>query len=293
MEQVWVTNHLASCCHAAEGLARGLPLADSRLGERFVAAAQSLQHEILTLRLPSSAFWSNLLAHAHQMDDRRSLVRTALRKTIGIESTSETSIDSLAGCLREVDAAARQALPQMLDDLEHRVRPLQAHWEARGPGLLHAIGRLTDQRLLAEHASVVAVHPAFGGGGSASLATNTVRIEALLTNVVDGVPEVVRLGWLLAQVNHELPIFSDRVHGSRLPLIAQLAMLPATLQASETVELSQLSPFTMAAALSAWQIQVAADNDIEATLLDWWHTYLDTRPAWDIALAALDQMIGD
>ncbi len=293
MELAWVTKHLASCCYAAEGIARGLPPADSRLGEPFAEATQALRKAISARRLPAGSFWSNLLAYAHQTDDRGSLIRTTLHKTIGFQETTEQSIDRLAECLREIEIEGRRALPQMLDDLAHRVRPLREHWEARGPGLLTAIGRLTDERLLADRATVVAVHPAFGGGGSASLVTNAVRIEAVLTNVVDGLPEVVRLGWLLAQLNHDLPIFSDRVLGSRLPLIAQLAMLPATLQASETVELSQLTPFTIAEALPAWQIEVAADKDIAATLLDWWNTYLDTKPAWNIALAALDQMVGE
>ncbi len=273
MELDWVTHHLATCCYAAEGIARGLPLADPRLREPFVAAVQSLQHEISALHIPIRPLWANLLAYSHQMDDRQSLVRTSLRKTVGIESTSEESVVRLADSIRDVQNAARESLPQMLDDLAHRLRPLQEHWEARGPGLLHEIGRLTDQRLLADRVTVVAVHPAFGGGGSASLATNAVRIEAVLTNIVDGLPEVVRLGWLLAQLNHELP--------------------PAAIQAGEAVELSQLTPFTIVAALPAWRIDVAADKDIAATLLDWWHTYLSTKPAWDIALAALDHMIGD
>ena len=293
MELEWVTNHLANCCYAAEGIARGLPLVDSRLAEPFADAVQAVRKEIAILQVPSRPFWSNLLAYSHQTDDRQSLVRTTLRKTIGVERTSEASVVALGHCLRDLESAARQGLPQMLDDLTHRVRPLQEHWEARGPGMLHEIGRLTDERLVAERAVVVAVHPVFGGGGNASLTTNTVRIEAVLTNVIDGLPEVVRLGWLLAQLNHELPIFSDRVHGSRLPLIAQLAMLPAILQASECVELSQLTPFTIGEALPAWQIEVAADKDIAATLLAWWNTYLDTKPAWGIALAALDQMVGE
>ena len=293
MKLEWVTNHLASCCHAAEGIARGLPMADSRLGEPFADAAIDLRQQVLSLKLPYDPFFSNLLAYSHQTDDRVSLVRTTLRKTVGSEATSEEAVATLAEGLRAVERAGQRALPQMLDDLAHRMRPLQEQWEARGPGLLHAVARLTDERLLADRAVVVAVHPAFGGGGSASLVTNTVRIEALLTNVVDGLPEVIRLGWLLAQLNHELPLFGERVHGSRLPLIAQLAMLPVILQASETVELSQLTPFTIAEALPAWHIEVAADKDIAATLLAWWNTYLDTRPTWGIALAALDQMIGD
>ncbi|MCA9123350.1 MAG: hypothetical protein H6822_08370 [Planctomycetaceae bacterium] len=293
MELEWKTSELASCCHTIVGIVRGLPLADSRLGEPFADAALTLRQHVASLRLPEGPFWSNLLAYSHQVDDQRSLLRTVIRKSIGIDSTSEDLVVKLANDLREVELSWRQALPLMLDDLTLRMRPLQEQWEARGPGLLRAIGQLTDERLLAERATVVAVHPAFGGGGSASLATNVVRIEALLTNVVDGLPEVVRLGWLLAQLNHELPLFCDRIHGSRLSLIAQLAMLPGVLQASETVELSELTPFTIAEALPAWKIEVAADKDIAGTLLTWWDTYRQTRPAWGIALAALDQMIGD
>ena len=40
-------------------------------------------------------------------------------------------------------------------------------------------------------------------------------------------------------------------------------------------------------------IEIVADKDISATLLAWWNTYLDTKPAWSVALAALDQMVGD
>ena len=82
MELEWVTNHLANCCYAAEGIARGLPLVASRLAEPFADAVQAVRKEIAILQVPSRPFWSNLLAYSHQTDDRQSLVRTTLRKTL-------------------------------------------------------------------------------------------------------------------------------------------------------------------------------------------------------------------
>lgn len=68
MELEWVTNELASCCHAADGIARGLPLADSRLGEPFADAAQSLLKGDLS---PSSPRPSVLVQFARQLTSNR------------------------------------------------------------------------------------------------------------------------------------------------------------------------------------------------------------------------------
>jgi hypothetical protein len=106
-------------------------------------------------------------------------------------------------------------------------------------------------------------------------------------------PEILRIGWLLSQLNQDVPIFGERVHGDRLPLLAQLATLPPILQGAEVVELSSLSAGTLAAALSGWRIEVADPDQVAATLLNWWDTYQTSRPNWDVALAALDQMLGD
>ncbi|MCB9875037.1 MAG: hypothetical protein H6821_12740 [Planctomycetaceae bacterium] len=94
---------------------------------------------------------------------------------------------------------------------------------------------------------MVAAHPALGGG-KASVVGRRVwqptpfRIEALLTNVVDGLPEVVRLGWLLTL----------------------LAMPLATFRSSESVEFVRLTQFTIEAELATRQIDTAVGRDIAA-----------------------------
>jgi hypothetical protein len=94
------------------------------------------------------------------------------------------------------------------------------------------------------------------------------------------------LGWLVSQVNFDLPAISENVNAERLPRLARLAMLPAALAAGNAVELCQDSPDLLAAALNDWRL--AADATV---LIQWWETYRDSRPPFAVALAALDQML--
>jgi len=50
-----------------------------------------------------------------------------------------------------------------------------------------------------------------GGAGAAQLRTNSVRLEAVLTHPDPQLPETLRLGWLLSQLNQDLPIYSDTI----------------------------------------------------------------------------------
>ena len=191
-----------------------------------------------------------------------------------------------------VENAFRAALPNLDEELVLRSRPMIDQWEARGPGLLKQVGVLTEESLLAEHCHAVLVYPALGGAGDAHLSYNQASIEAVLANPIAELPEVVRLGWLISQLQLDLPIYSEHVHRDRLPHIARFAMLPVTLAAAEYVELAKLSPETVGRAIEAWRLVVPPDVDGPATVLQWWQTYLETRPPWPIALAALDQMFG-
>jgi hypothetical protein len=151
---------------------------------------------------------------------------------------------------------------------------------------------MTDERLIAESATVMLIHPALGGGGDAHLQQNAVTFEALLTNATPQLPEVVRLAWLLAQLQCDLPVFADQVNSQRLPHVAAFALLPAVLQAAANVELGEFSPAQISRAITVWQLPQIADLDAAAVVSDWWQTYLADKPAWPVALTALDQMFG-
>ncbi len=286
----WTAGLRASCLHAAAVLARGQVLADARLAEAMAGPAQELRQAIQATGLPRDQIWRQLLGLSALVDGLRDLAERAVSRCCG-PAVAERAASVLVPPLAAIESAVRSVYPNLLAELALREGPLREQWETCGPGLLRNVTRWTDPRLMPSEAKIVLVHPAMGGGGTAHLAYNLVHIEAVLTNPVPHLPEVLRLGWLLAQLNLDLPAFSDQVHGSRLATIAELAMLPATLQAAEELELATNGPESIDLALQAWNVLTPPDVDPVDVVWRWWSTYLETRPRWDIAFTALDRML--
>lgn len=292
MEIRWKPHALASFLHAAEAIGRGMPLADARLAEALGPPAALLAGEIAAAGLPATRFWRQLLPLAVEIQGTRMLTETAVAKTVGRAGRFEAIVSALAAAIAAVETAGRAALPNVTEELELRERPLREQWEARGPGFLYQLANLTNERLLPESCTVVLVHPALGGAGEAHLAANQVRIEAVLANPHAELPEVVRLGWLIGQLQLDLPAFSEQIHADRLPHIARFATLPPILAAAETVELAVFNPQTLQLAIVAWRLAVPVDLEPVPLLMQWWQTCQETRPPWPVAMAALDRMLG-
>lgn len=286
----WTTSFRASCLHAAAALARGQVLTDARLAEAVAGPAHELRQIIQACGLPRDPIWRQLLGLSTVVDSLRDLAERAVARCCG-SAVAERVASSLVPPLAAIESVVRSVHPHLQAELALREGPLRAQWEAGGPGLLRNIARWTDPRLVPSEAKVVLVLPAMGGGGTAHLLYNVVQIEAVLTNPVPHLPEVLRLGWLLAQLNLDLPAFSEQVPGSRLATIAELAMLPATLQAAEDLQLAVNGPETIDLALQAWNVLTPPEVDPVDVVWRWWRTYLETRPRWDIAFTALDRML--
>ena len=170
--------------------------------------------------------------------------------------------------------------------MELRSEPLREQWEARGPGLMANVARLIGDEVVAE-ADVILVQPALGGGGAAYPKYNSVSMEAVLANPIAELPEVVRLGWLLAQLNLDLPRYEEVLPRDRLLDVGPLAMIPPLLAAAQDVELAHLDEATLGTALAAWRVPPADPTK----LIDWWETCQSSSFSWAVALGALDRML--
>ena len=106
----------------------------------------------------------------------------------------------------------------------------------------------------------------------AHLAYNNVLIEAVLTNPIPQLPETLRLA-CCSQLNLDLPVFSETIHGKRLPHVAELAMIPVTLQAAEELEFLTLTSEAIDLALNCWNVVTPPDTDRVDILWRWWGTY--------------------
>ena len=158
-------------------------------------------------------------------------------------------------------------------------------------GLLSAVGEITEGELITTQGCVDLVHPVLGGGGAAYPDFNTVLLEAVLTNPVPALPEVVRLGWLVSQLNLELPRYQGELQRDRAFELGSWAMLPATLAAAQDLDLAKLDEPTMRLAIKAWRIAAPRSSAFVHDLMSWWKTYQADRPPWNVAITALDMLI--
>jgi hypothetical protein len=286
----WLPHVATSSLHAAEALCRNEAVVDPKLGDAVGGQARELAAEMRTLGFDEPRLWRQLLCMAHQFENKRQLTQITLFRAFGATKVSDHVLTALAGRLHDLQRAYDAAYPSMSEELALRARPLREQWEARGPGILHHVAQQFNEIVVVPGADVLLVQPVRGGYGLAQLYNNTVRMEAVLANPEARLPEVVRLAWLFLQLNLDLPILSEKVHGERLPMIAALAMLPAVLEAAEHVELVQMDESLLATAMRAWHIPVENTAEAVMKVSAWWDEFKQSRAQLPIALPALDQM---
>ena len=296
MHLTWTPNASASAMHAAHSICEyGDKLSDPRASESIGKYAMGLGEWIATAApFDTARFWSLLIGHSAMIDANTELARAVVRKA-ALRIDNNTAISQLAGYISDIEAAYNQLFPKFHEQIPLRARPLQEHWLGFGTGLLAHLGRLTQKDLLVSEARVVLLQPILGGAGFAHIEQNQVCIEAVLTNPMIELPEVVRLTWLLSQLQLDLPIHSETIGANLLGRLAPLAMLPPILAAAEVMELSKCDESVAELAIEHWHIPVPKDKDahteIVPIMMDWWETYLQTRPGWQTALQAFAKML--
>ena len=284
----WLVSTAANSLHAARAVARCAAVADRDTSEAIADEVRGLLTDLDSLGVSRERFFEHAVAQATRIQAPSQWAKVVLAKALG-PARQEVHQSQLARRFGALQAAFSKQNPGALEKLELRAGPLREQWEARGPGLLAALAGHTDQALVVESADVILVEPICGGDGAAHPLYNSVQIEALLANPRPELPEVVRLAWLLAQLNRDVPRFQGGLSGSRLSRVWQLAMIPPVLAAAGEVDLARNDPTTRAAAVSAW---TDADGDAVCAPLDkWWDTYAESRPVWPVALGALERML--
>lgn len=283
----WIVSTRASSLHALAALLAGQSLIDQKTADALAAEVSAWRADLIQLGLEDEAFFRHAIPLATRIDAPAAWSEAVLAKTLGPLAADRATVQLLTRRLIALQAAFDAAHPGALAELELRSAPLREQWEARGGGLLLTLGRLTTSGLVPEMADAILVHPVLGGGGSAHWHYNSVQFEAVLANPLAELPEVLRLGWLLAQLNFDLPLYEDHLNRQRLAVVGPLALIPPILAAGAEVELARDTRDTLATAVRAW---TDAAIDLEA-LSTWWETYQATSPSWHVALGALDHML--
>ncbi len=119
----WIVSSSASAFHAAEAIARGLPLADAALAAALAEPAANLAAVVAASEIPADVFWSHVTPLAAGVHNNRELASLALTKTIGRGARLEGLVDVFAAAFTGLENAYDAAMPGSLDDLELRSGP--------------------------------------------------------------------------------------------------------------------------------------------------------------------------
>lgn len=291
MELRWKASLSASCLHAAASMSEGLPIADTDTAALLEPAVTQLLQTLQACGLAREALLPRLVDLAADWENNRQLAERAIQRLHGPGTVASSDIPRLAGAIADLEAVMLHQRPELVEELAVRGGPIREQWEARGPGLLQAIRHLAGEDFVADSAEVILVRPIVGGHGRPHLSSNRVTLEAVLTHPHPDLPEPLRLGWLLAQLNLDLPALSEPVPGQRLPALAGLAAVPLVLAAAETVELAGLTQSSLQQALRSWHLSASLPADTAERLHSWWQAYLGGNRRWPVALAALDALL--
>jgi hypothetical protein len=287
----WKASFSASCLHAAACMADGLPLVDGEFAELVAEPTEVLIATLGQCSLQPVPTLRALASWASHYENNRELLQVALTKLRGPGSMNEQHLSLLAAAIGNLETRILAARPGMVEELALRGRPLQEQWNARGPGLLKQIERLGDESFVAPAAEVVLVQPVLGGAGFADMRANRVVLEAVLTNPHPTLPEALRLGWLLAQLNADVPIYADAISPGMLPGIAALATVPVVLSAAETVEWATCDAATIELALGCWHVDTQSTQQTAEQLFRWWQAYHGGSTTWPVAWRALESLL--
>ncbi len=282
----WLTKPDASALYAARTLVETGKLTDPKVASRIGAWAEQMRAAVADIPLPPSLVWEQLIgASGETCVSQPHLDRTA--RLTGYAALSDRDLfreltkTSLTLVLHYVQGAGK--VPQ---ELWLRSGPLRQHFEARGPGLLHALVRQLGRARDPEYVDVILVLPARGGGGFALPWTDVVVLEAMLANPLDDLPEVVRFCWLLAQLNFPVPEGREGpAEVTERARLASVALIPPVLEAAEYVELARYHEAAIARALEAWHVAPASPATLAGQLAAWWkecrESSLDWQQAWN------------
>ncbi len=281
----WITHPRVSYLHAAAAVIANRPLVDAAQLDDLRPSVTELQHVLSADRIEPDTFFALAVPLAQHAPAPRDLAQTVCTKLLG-PAFIEPIVTRLTAALTELFQAGDRAQPKLGDELKLRGGPLREQWESYGPGLLAGIAQRIESELLVEHAHVLLVQPISGGGGAAYPQANSVVFEAVLTNAQPQLPEVLRLAWLVAQLNLDLPCFVEALDLSRHGSVLPLSVLPVVLETAADIELTSYGLEQLAQAAELWR--VSFPESLTPVVLDtWWQTYRSTRPSWSIALQAL------
>ena len=305
----WKPDTALSTIHAAYSVAVGAACTDEKLEQALVPCVTQINERLLSSSIDMRGFWSRLVRESIGCDETRAACETALVAS----GCSALQVDQTSrGIVRQLDECrivVHDRFPRLLDQLELRSRPLRERWDTVGRGVLNQVakqiwGQSPPKNWWPASVDGLFVQPLRGGDGGFEPGSDegknaAIWIEAMLTDVLPNVPEVVRVAWLVTRVAIEQHIAQksltskpgDSTFGRPASLTSAwaFASVPLVLRSAAELDLVSHSALPISAAIRLWRLSDAA---IAGDVLTQWWEKLDRDPQpLPVALKSLSQAI--
>lgn len=297
----WTPGDRLSPIHAARCFSIGIQGVDESISRGIAGPMANLASRLAGADIDPAIFWPRLVGAAAAGDSDLEACHAALHTARCSVLSIDATAGGLASQLAEVRMVYQDRYPKLAEQLVLRGRPIREQWDGYSAGLLKRISKLTHPSFLPKSIHTILLSPYRGGDGSLDASSARVWIEAVLTNPIPEIPEVLRLVWLVAQVGliDGLSTGPEDSHGdpwvprSRLPRVAAIAMMPLTLEAAAYLEMiptpADQLPSLFAKAAQSWRIPL--DGPELDAVGNWWRQFQDLQTPPPVTLKALDRML--
>ncbi|MEM9364623.1 MAG: hypothetical protein AAGD07_01420 [Planctomycetota bacterium] len=193
-------------CHGLPGQAALGAVEDEVLSQALQEPVDSITTRLLSTPVQPSDFWSRLLDEIAANESGRVTAGNLEVALLGAGDSKLQSDQTAASLERDFSTAVtlvQARLPRQSDQLRLRYAPMRQAYEAYAPGLIRQIGNRVWNGQAPDDwwpspVTVYAVSPLVGGAADVCAGSNSVWIEAMLTDVSPLVPEWLRLVYTLA-----------------------------------------------------------------------------------------------
>jgi len=297
----WITGERLTPLHAAKCFALGIRGVDESISHAIAQPMNELNSRLAAVDIDLDVFWLRLISTVASGESDFEACSSSLISAGCSPLSVDVTASAIASHLAELRLSHNERCPKLADQLALRGRPLREQWDGYGAGLIKRVAKLTHASFLPKSVTAMLLSPYRGGDGGFDPSSARIWIEAVLTNPLSDLPEVLRVLWLVAQVGmiDALTTGSEDTNGdpwvapTRLPRVASLATMALALEAGSYLELipvtSDQLPTHFRKAAGAWRIPL--DETSFAVMENWWKQFQDLQTTPPVTLKALDRML--
>jgi hypothetical protein len=288
----WVSHPALSAAHAAYLVATRVRCNDQKTEQALVRPVTEVNNRLFTAAVDASQFWQQYLQQILSDVSMEQACGFALLSAGANEMQVEQTTKAIVNQLGDARLAFNNRYPKLAEQLDLRARPLRERWDTYGPGLLNQVGKQIwgdspPEEWWVPGVTALMVQPMRGGDGGCDASSSRLWLEAMLTDVDQRVPEVLRVAWLVTSM--AIDNYARETSGDlRLMLPWSLVSVPLVLSAGKELELVRGDELPIREAMKVWHF---ADEGVAETVSRWWADQADSMDPMPARLKRLDQML--